>query len=109
MAESRKERRARRADMQRKFHEPITEATVGEYAVEAVPREVMVALTTRFPRDLLERLFAEAQRRGTNPSETIRDLVAAALADAENDRPIPVRLGDLHRAIDAAVRKAAAA
>jgi hypothetical protein len=108
MAETGKQRRGRRSDAQRKFQEPITEATVGEYAVEAA-REVMVAVTTRFPRDLLVRLFAEAQRRGTNPSETIRDLVAAGLVDAENDRPVPVRLGDLHRAIDAAIRKAAAA
>jgi predicted DNA-binding protein len=77
------------------------------------PRGASVVHSTRMSRELTERLFAEAARRGVTPSELIREYVEAGLdaaadadADAENT-VVTVRLADLHRAIDTAVRRAA--
>jgi hypothetical protein len=51
------------------------------------------------PRELNERLLAEAQRRGVTPSEVIRDLVEAGLTAA--DESATVRLADVRRVIEA--------
>lgn len=69
------------------------------------PRNVSVVQSVRFPRELTERLLAEATRRGCTPSEVIRDLVEAGLSTAEESPT--VRLADVRRAIDALARHAA--
>ncbi|WP_018789627.1 hypothetical protein [Salinispora arenicola] len=58
---------------------------------------------------LTERLFAEAQRRDVTPSELIREYVEAGLNTAEsgNQEIVTIRVADLHRAIDTAVKRAA--
>jgi hypothetical protein len=73
------------------------------------PRGATVVHSTRMSRQLTGRLFVEAERRGITPSELIREYVAAGLdaaADVETTT-VTVRLADLHRAIDTAVRRAA--
>lgn len=62
-----------------------------------------IVQSVRMPRELVERVFAEAQRRGTTPSEVIRDLVVAGLDAVEGDTTVTVRVADLHRAIDTIV------
>lgn len=62
-----------------------------------------VVQSVRMPRELVERVFAESQRRGTTPSEVIRDLVTAGLGAVEGDTTVTVRVADLHRAIDTIV------
>lgn len=54
-------------------------------------------------RELTERLFAEAERRGVTPSEVIRDLVEAGLSTG--DQSATVRLADVHRVIDAPAQR----
>lgn len=66
--------------------------------VEDRPRKASFVHSTRLSAELTDRLFAEAKRRGTTPSEVIRDLVEAGLAEA--DQSATVRLADVHRAID---------
>jgi predicted DNA-binding protein len=73
--------------------------------VEDRPRGGSVVQSVRFPRDLTERLMAEAARRGVTPSEVIRDLVEAGLADV--DESTTVRLADVRRVINALGTKAA--
>jgi phosphoserine aminotransferase len=67
--------------------------------VEEKPRSVTVVQSVRMPRELNERLLAEAQRRGVTPSEVIRDLVEAGLTAA--DESATVRLADVRRVIEA--------
>ncbi|HEX5541874.1 MAG TPA: ribbon-helix-helix protein, CopG family [Micromonospora sp.] len=66
--------------------------------VEDRPRSASVVHSVRMSRDLTERLFAEAERRGVTPSEVIRDLVEAGLSAA--DQSATVRLADVHRVIN---------
>jgi predicted DNA-binding protein len=73
--------------------------------VDDRPRTTMVAHSVRFPRELTERLFAEAARRGVTPSEVIRDLVEAGLSTTEESAT--VRLADVRRMLDALARRAA--
>lgn len=98
---------ARRAEMARAFNESITVETAGEFQPAERPDNVKVALTTRFPREVLERLAAEAQRRGTTPSEVVRDLVDRGLRALEDSPTVTIRLADAHAALDAAIRDAA--
>lgn len=72
---------------------------------EERPRSASVVQSVRFSRDLTERLLVEAERRGTTPSEVIRDLVEAGLAAVEQSAT--VRLVDVQRAINALVHRAA--
>src|SRR5262249_19748512 len=58
---------AQRTEMARAFNEPITVETAGQFQPAERPDNVKVALTTRFPREVLERIAAEAERRGTTP------------------------------------------
>jgi predicted DNA-binding protein len=77
--------------------------------VDDRPRTASVVHSTRMSQELTERLFVEAQRRAITPSELIREFLEAGLdaaADAD-DVTVTVRLADLHRAIDTAVRRAA--
>jgi predicted DNA-binding protein len=69
------------------------------------PRAVSVVQSVRMPRELNERLLAEAQRRGVTPSEVIRDLVEAGLTAA--DQSATVRLADVRRVIDALAHQVA--
>jgi predicted DNA-binding protein len=69
------------------------------------PRTATIVQSVRMPRELTERLFAEAQRRGVTPSEVIRDLVEAGLSAAEESAT--VRLADVHRVINSLARHAA--
>jgi predicted DNA-binding protein len=67
--------------------------------------EPQIVQSVRMPRDLTERLFAEAERRGTTPSQVIRDLVEAGLADVSESTT--VRLADVRRAIESLASRAA--
>ena len=62
------------------------------------PRKASFVHSTRLSAEATDRLFAEAKRRGTTPSEVIRDLVEVGLAEA--DESATVRLADLRRVID---------
>ncbi|WP_047892779.1 hypothetical protein [Micromonospora sp. RV43] len=75
----------------------------------ARPRGVSIVHSTRMSHHLTERLFAEAERRGVTPSELIREYVEAGLNATEdgNEETVTIRLADLHRAIDTAVKRAA--
>jgi hypothetical protein len=77
--------------------------------VEDRPRPVSLVQSVRMSRELTERLFMEAQRRGITPSELIREYVQAGLdaAAAGEDTTVTIRLAALHHAIDVAVRRAA--
>jgi len=57
-------------------------------------------------RELTERLFAEAERQGTTPSQVIRDLVEAGLNATEGSET--VRVADVHRVIDALIQRRSA-
>jgi predicted DNA-binding protein len=97
---------AHEADMSRAFNEPIAPETAAQFEPDRVGN-VKVALTTRFPREVLERLAAEAERRGTTPSEVVRDLVDRGLRALEESPVVTIRLADAHAALDAALRHAA--
>lgn len=73
------------------------------------PRGASVVHSTRMSRHLTERLFTEAERRGVTPSELIREYVEAGLnaATGIENETVTIRLADLHRAIDSAVKRAA--
>ncbi|NIL59924.1 hypothetical protein HCB18_26130 [Salinispora arenicola] len=75
----------------------------------ARPHGVSIVHSTRMSYHLTERLFAEAQRRDVTPSELIREYVEAGLNTAEsgNQEIVTIRVADLHRAIDTAVKRAA--
>jgi len=75
--------------------------------VEREPRHVSIVHSVRFAAELSKKLEAEADRQGVTPSVLIRDLVTAALLAAEQDETVTVRIGDLHRAIDLALHRAA--
>jgi predicted DNA-binding protein len=95
--------------MMSKFDEAAATLTgpidfAGAY-VDDRPREVMMVQSVRLPRDLTERLFAEAERRGVTPSEVIRDLIDTGLSTAEESAT--VRLADVRRMLDALARRAA--
>lgn len=98
---------AHRAEMARAFNEPITADTANQLERTDRADNVKIALTTRFPREVLERLAAEAQRRGTTPSEVVRDLVDRGLRVTEESPIVTIRLADAHAALDAAIRNAA--
>lgn len=66
--------------------------------VAARPRKATLVQSVRMSRELTERLFAEAARRGTTPSQVIRDLVEAGLTAAETSAV--VRVVDVQRAVD---------
>lgn len=74
--------------------------------VDDRPRKASFVHSVRMPAELTDRLFAEAQRRQVTPSEVIRDLVEAGLAEAEGSAT--VRLADVRRALDRLARPAAA-
>jgi hypothetical protein len=97
---------AHRAEMSRAFNEPISAETAAQFEPDRTDT-VKVALTTRFPREVLERLAVEAQRRGTTPSEVVRDLVDRGLRALEESPVVTIRLADAHAALDAALRHAA--
>lgn len=98
---------ARRAETATAFNEPITTETAQQFQPADRPDNVKVALTTRFPREVLERIAAEAERRGTTPSDVIRDLVDRGLHALEDSPVVTIRLADAHAALDAAIRNAA--
>jgi len=73
--------------------------------VQEKPRAATVVQSVRMPRELNERLLAEAQRRGVTPSEVIRDLVDSGLTAA--DQSATVRLADVRRVIEALAHQVA--
>ena len=97
---------ASRDETTRAFNEPITVETAQQFQPDR-PHNVKVALTTRFPREILERIAAEAKRRGTTPSDVVRDLVDHGLRILEASPVVTIRLADAHAALDAAIRNAA--
>jgi hypothetical protein len=92
--------------MTQAFIKPITPEAANQFEPDRAG-SVKVALTTRFPRELLERLAIEAQRRGTNPSEVVRDLVDRGLRTLEESPVVTIRVADAHAALDAAFHQAA--
>jgi predicted DNA-binding protein len=89
------------------FNEPITVETAQLFQPAERTDTVKVALTTRFPREVLERIAAEAQRRGTTPSDVVRDVVDRGLRALEDSPVVTIRLADAHAALDAAIHNAA--
>jgi len=75
--------------------------------VEHGPRRSSFVYSVRVPNDLSELLDAEATRRGVTPSALIRDLVSAGLYAATDETVVTLRVADIHRAIDSAIRAAA--
>lgn len=73
--------------------------------VETEPSNAKVVHSTRIRPELSEALEAEAARRKMTPSALIATLVEEGLSPQQET--VTVRLVDLHRAIDAAVRLAA--
>jgi predicted DNA-binding ribbon-helix-helix protein len=73
--------------------------------VEQEPSKAKVVHSARIRAEVSEVLEAEAARRKMTPSALIAELVEAGLAPQQET--VTVRLVDLHRAIDAAVRLAA--
>lgn len=75
--------------------------------VDTQPPRAKVVQSVRLDPELSEQLEAEAARRGVRPSALVREFVAQGLAAAASEATVTVRLADLHRAIDAAVYRAA--
>jgi hypothetical protein len=75
--------------------------------VERESRPVSVVHSVRLPAELSARLEAEAGRRDVTPGALIRDLIDMGLMPLGADVVVTVRLADLHRAIDTAVKHAA--
>jgi hypothetical protein len=98
---------ARASEAADAFNEPITAETAQLFQPAERADTVKVALTTRFPREVLERIAAEAQRRGTTPSDVVRDLVDRGLRALEDSPVVTIRLADAHAALDAAIHNAA--
>jgi predicted DNA-binding protein len=71
--------------------------------VDDKPRTPTIVQSVRMPRDLVEKLFTEAERRGVTPSQLIRDLVEAGLTELDEDATVTVRVSDLRRAIESVV------
>lgn len=74
--------------------------------VDREERRGTTVFSVRLDGDLTDILAAEATRRGTNPSEVLRDLVESLRPVAE-EAVVTVRVADLHRAIDKFMRQAA--
>jgi hypothetical protein len=73
-------------------------------------RSVSVVLSFRAPAEWSDEILAEMRRRGLhNPSQLMKTLVREGLDRAADgdDRVVTVRVGDLHRAIDSIVTRAA--
>jgi hypothetical protein len=98
---------AQRAEIAQTFNEPISTETTQQFQAADRPDNVKVALTTRFPREVLERIAVEAERRGTTPGDVVRDLVDRGLRASEDSPIVSIRLADAHAALDAAIRNAA--
>lgn len=76
--------------------------------VDTQPSQVKIVHSVRLEPATSERLFAEAERREVSPSALLREIVERALTPApEAEATVTVRMVDLHRALDAAVRRAA--
>jgi predicted DNA-binding protein len=76
--------------------------------VDTEPSTAKIVHSVRLDPEQSERLFAEAARRGLTPSALLRDIVEQALAPAPDaEATVTVRLADLHRALDSAIRQAA--
>lgn len=73
--------------------------------VDTRTAEPSIVQSVWMPRDLTERLFAEAALRGTTPSQVIRDLVEAGLNEA--DESTTVRLADVRRVIESLASRSA--
>ncbi len=85
--------------------EALTDRDWSSAEVVESPRTPTVVQSVRMSRELTERLFVEAQRRGVTPSEVIRDLVEAGLSQV--DESATVRLADVRRVIESLANRAA--
>jgi hypothetical protein len=84
--------------------------TDGEVLGRAEQRVVSVVFSFRAPAEWSDEILAEMTRRGLdNPSQLMKTLVREGLdrVAAGDDRVVTVRVGDLHRAIDSIVTRAA--
>ena len=75
--------------------------------VEHESRPVSIVHSVRLPAELSARLELEAGRRDVTPGALIRELIDIGLKPLGGDVVVTVRLSDLHRAIDTAVKHAA--
>ncbi len=75
--------------------------------VKRESRPASVVHSVRLPGELSARLEAEANRRDVTPGALIREMIDIGLKPLGGDVVVTVRLADLHRAIDTAVRHAA--
>ena len=76
--------------------------------VDNTPRQVSVVHSVRLPSELSQLLEARAAERGLRTSAVLREIVEAALtAPADPDQVVTVRVGDLYKAIEGLVRRAA--
>ncbi len=85
----------------------LTDTDWSSAQVENEPKPTSVVFAVRVPSGLAEWIAGESDRRGVNPSVVIRDAIAAASRTTVDDKPVTVRLSDLHRAIDGVVGPAA--
>ncbi|MFF0822496.1 hypothetical protein ACFYUR_19205 [Micromonospora haikouensis] len=77
--------------------------------VDTTARKVTMVYSTRLSDDLATWLEDEATRRDINPSAALRELVADAKRNAEQDKTVTVRLSDLHQVINQIADRAEAA
>jgi predicted DNA-binding protein len=103
----RKERAMSRRDRDEALRALAEPLDFTDAVLDTVPSRVKVVHSVRLDPDLSERLEAEASRRGITPSALLRDLVENGLAPGTDDTVITVRVSELHRAIDTALRRAA--
>lgn len=76
--------------------------------ISDAPSTARVVHSTRITAAAASRLEAEATRRGITPSKLSADLIEVGLALVPaSPETVTVRVADLHRAIEAAVRHAA--
>lgn len=82
--------------------------TPPEHDQSEVPSKPRVPHSTRITVAALKRLEAEAALRGVAPSKLSADLIEAGLCAVQAaPETVTVRVADLHRAIEEAVRHAA--
>jgi hypothetical protein len=71
-------------------------------------RRATIVHSTRLPAEWSATLEAEAQRRGTNPSQLMKDLLIAALRHMKDEQPVTLTRGELHALIDSYLDRRAA-
>lgn len=100
----------KREDAEKAAREPVDWLAEGEVETTARPVRMNYSLRMRKGDEALALwLEEEADRRGVNPSDLVRDLCNdARLRDISGqDRKITVRVSELHRLVDTIAEQAA--